>query len=592
MGSFRNIPIKQKLMLVIMMTSTGALFLAAIAMGSFELVRFRRSLVRDFSSIAKMVAADNAATLALHDAAGTSAILSAFKSRPEIVFTAIYTTEGNLFAQYPDAPTNLAKNTQTKGHRFEGDRILVFQPIVFRGDKIGTLVLGAGMREPRGRLRSYISIMVVVLLASLLVSVLLSMRLQRLISDPILALCQVARAVTAQNDYSLRATKQSHDELGGLIDGFNQMLDHIQKRDQELRTSEERFRQVTDSIREVFWMSDLTKKEMIYVSPGYEHIWGRTCASLYESPRSWLESVHPEDRERVWQAALTKQAGGKYDEEYRIVQPSGAVRWIHDRAFPVRSETGETYRMAGIAEDITDRKQLEKGILEISEREQGRIGQDLHDGLCQHLISIAFDTDRLQKKLAMRSFSEAAEAKKIFDLVDEAITQARHLARGLYPINLGAEGLAAALQELASKINDRFQIECVWDYPGPVQVEDNAVAIHLYRIAQEAVNNAIRHSGAKRVVIRVTAEADKIHLVIADNGIGIREINNGDGGMGLHIMNYRSRLIGGLLQIQTRPEQGTIISCSVPPKLVNILSSHGKNSSRSQNPTDSDLSGG
>src|SRR6187200_855782 len=114
-----------------------------------------------------------------------------------------------------------------------------------------------------------------------------------------------------------------------------------------LRESEEQFRQVTEHIQEVFWLSDTLKNEVLYVSPAYRSIWGRSCESLYRLPRSWLEAIHTEDRERVLQAALTKQMAGTYDEEYRIVRPDGSMRWIRDRAFPIHDSAGAVWRIAG-----------------------------------------------------------------------------------------------------------------------------------------------------------------------------------------------------------------------------------------------------
>lgn len=127
------------------------------------------------------------------------------------------------------------------------------------------------------------------------------------------------------------------------------------------RQSEERFRQLAESIQEVFWLTDPDKREMLYISPSYETVWGRTCESLYNDPQSFLENIHPDDCERVT-AALAGQADGGYDEEYRIMKPDGAVRWIRDRAFPVRDASGTVHRIAGIAQDITDRKQHEETI--------------------------------------------------------------------------------------------------------------------------------------------------------------------------------------------------------------------------------------
>ncbi len=135
-----------------------------------------------------------------------------------------------------------------------------------------------------------------------------------------------------------------------------------------LRDSEERLRQMAESIDEVFWMSSPEKDRMIYISPGYEQVWGRTIRSLYDRPQSWLDSIHPDDRVRVMTAAEEKQVRGEYDEEYRIVRRDGTVRWIRDRAFPVRDARGVIYRIAGVATDITDAKLREEEIRQANAR--------------------------------------------------------------------------------------------------------------------------------------------------------------------------------------------------------------------------------
>lgn len=134
----------------------------------------------------------------------------------------------------------------------------------------------------------------------------------------------------------------------------------VRKRAEEsLQESQARFQEMADHIHDVFWMTNVEKTRMEYVSPGYEKIWGRSRRSLYADPQSWLEAIHPDDRDAVRTAALTKQTTGEYDEEYRILRPDGMVRWIQDRAFPVQNETGEVFRITGIAEDITERKQAQ-----------------------------------------------------------------------------------------------------------------------------------------------------------------------------------------------------------------------------------------
>jgi diguanylate cyclase (GGDEF)-like protein/PAS domain S-box-containing protein len=142
-----------------------------------------------------------------------------------------------------------------------------------------------------------------------------------------------------------------HRAIGFLLD-----LTQEKKAQEALRKSEEQFRQLAENIREVFWMMDVSATTVLYVSPAYEHIWGQTCASVYANPESWMDSIHPEDRKRAGETFDRQLHGEIVDNEYRIVQPSGAVRWIRDRAFPIRDIAGNIVRLAGVAEDTTDRK--------------------------------------------------------------------------------------------------------------------------------------------------------------------------------------------------------------------------------------------
>ncbi len=136
----------------------------------------------------------------------------------------------------------------------------------------------------------------------------------------------------------------------------------------ELRSSNERFRQISENIREVFWISDPAKNQMLYISPAYEEIWQRSCASVYASPWAWLEAVHEDDRERVSAAVRERQLQGTYDEIYRIVRPDGSQRWVHEQAFPIRDQAGQVYRVVGVADDISDRKNAEDQSRKVAEQ--------------------------------------------------------------------------------------------------------------------------------------------------------------------------------------------------------------------------------
>jgi PAS domain S-box-containing protein len=169
------------------------------------------------------------------------------------------------------------------------------------------------------------------------------------------------------------AATQYPDPAGPAIQVILRDITERKRAEALSRESEQRFRQIAESIDEVFWITPPDKNRMIYVSPAYEKIWGRPCADLYANPRHWLTAIHPDDRDRVIHAALSKQAEGTYDEEYRIIRPDGGERWIRDRAFPLRDDTGEIHRLVGLAEDITDRKAVESEIRALSEQLEARV---------------------------------------------------------------------------------------------------------------------------------------------------------------------------------------------------------------------------
>jgi signal transduction histidine kinase len=148
---------------------------------------------------------------------------------------------------------------------------------------------------------------------------------------------------------------------------------------------------------------------------------------------------------------------------------------------------------------MAERQRLEEEILQVSEREQRRIGHDLHDGLCQHLTATALAGQVLRERLDSKFLPEASDARKVVELVEDGIDLARNLARGLYPVEMDAEGLMAAFHELASNITKGSKVLCVFEYDSPVLIHDDAVASHLYRIAQEAVRNALSHAKPKRI---------------------------------------------------------------------------------------------
>ncbi len=232
----------------------------------------------------------------------------------------------------------------------------------------------------------------------------------------------------------------------------------------------------------------------------------------------------------------------------------------------------------GFIRDITERKQLEKEILEISEREQRRIGHDLHDGICQHLAGIELMSQVLEQKLERRSRDGSTRAGTIAKNVRETISQTRALARGLSPVTLEAEGLMSALGELAENTSKIFRVNCQFQCDPPVPVNDQAISTHLFRIAQEAVSNALRHGQKVRcVTIQLRAADGRLWLSVSDDGTGFAATKPAnDKGMGLRIMQSRTGMIGGTLAIGGNPAGGATVTISVPAVNANPASQHGR----------------
>jgi PAS domain S-box-containing protein len=333
-----------------------------------------------------------------------------------------------------------------------------------------------------------------------------------------------------------------------------------------LRDSEERFQQMAESINEVFWVCAAKNRQFLYVSPAYEKIWGQRCESLYEDPNSLLQTVVPEDRARLATALAERSLLPKTEIEYRILRPDHSMRWIRTRIFPAQTHGLDVYRVVGVSEDITDRKVAEKSILEISARERRRIGQDLHDSLLQQLTGIAYMNKVLQQQLMQISKQEATDAEYIGELLQEAIQETRNLARGLNPVQLDAHGLMSALRELTRSTEKRSRVPCAFECNGTIKIHDHDAATHLYRIAQEAISNAIKHGFPGRIVLSLAEVHGLLILRVLDDGKGFPEVVPSDAGMGLHIMNYRARMIGATLRVQRDGGGGTLVICSYPNK--------------------------
>ena len=389
------------------------------------------------------------------------------------------------------------------------------------------------------------------------------------------------------------------DETGQVVGSTGILQDITERKQSEesLRHSEERFRELAETIQEVFWVTDPARNRTLYVSPAYEKIWGQSCQNLYDDPRSWLKHVHSDDRERVTRTITTQQAEGHYDEEFRIVRPDGQVRWIRERAFPVRSAAGRIERLVGIARDVTERRQLEQQLRQSQKMEA--IGQ-LAGG-------VAHDFNNILASILMQ-VELTAEAKDLPEIVREDLQQIRAAAERaarltrqlllfgrrqvMQPRELDLNEIVTSLTKMLQRIigeDVRMQLNL---HPAPLMTRADAGMLDQM-LLNLAVNARDAMPGGGRLVIETASKVAEEHLPeiytevvagryvwlsVSDTGCGIpsealphifepffttKEPGKGTG-LGLATVFGIVQQHHGWIQVQSEPGKGTSFQIFLP----------------------------
>ncbi len=296
------------------------------------------------------------------------------------------------------------------------------------------------------------------------------------------------------------------------------------------------------------------------LNPMWSTVLGWPMEELTSKP--FLDFVHPDDQEVTLAEFDRLIKGGEsicFENRYR--HQNGSYRWLRWSGWPVQGDQ----RFYAIAYDFTRQNRQEREILEIADREKERLGLELHDGLCQSLAGIAALSSTLSRRLATHAdTTESDAAAEINQLLNEAIGQARDLAHGLSPIGLNIIGLQGTLETLSINAQQWFNMTCTLTCDCACPRLHHEVERHLFRIAQEAVNNAVKHGQADRVEISLRVKDKEGLLSIRDNGVGMSENPGDSNGIGLHTMLYRARMIGGSLKVRQRKQCGMAVICAFP----------------------------
>ncbi len=301
---------------------------------------------------------------------------------------------------------------------------------------------------------------------------------------------------------------------------------------------------------------------------GAELIFGWSEAEIVGQP---VETLCPPDEPHRYALRINPalQSIGHYECTMRCRCKNGNTVTMAIRASLIDPESARENgggRTIICANDISRQKELEDEIVQISEKEQRRIGQDIHDDLCQQLASIGCLAKVLQQQVAAEGSAETAEALgQIGEMITQANTRAREISRGLAPAVIQREGLSSALEELASRTRKVFGVPCRFHCPDPIFVEDEKTAVQLYRIAQEATANAVKHSDAAGIDIHLDLTPGHLRLRVNDDGRGLPpNAATTSTGLGLLTMAHRAHILGGELDIVSSPGQGTSIHCTAP----------------------------
>jgi PAS domain S-box-containing protein len=381
-------------------------------------------------------------------------------------------------------------------------------------------------------------------------------------------------------------------------------LSEFRAEEDVLRRSERRFQSALRAARAGFWEMEVPAGNATW-SDEFLGLLGLNGTLARASYETFLACLHRADRTPV-ERLLVKarhRRDSHFHLEVRVCLPRKRIRWLSLVGCMIRGDAGSPARLVGIGIDITERKRaegllrearsgseqpirersaevrgvndelesqinerkrLERQLPDVAEREQRRIGQDLHDSLGQLVTGIRYLNDVLREKLVRKSLPEAADARRMAQLLDDLKSQIRQLARGLHPVPISAEGLMTALGQLADHFSKLHQICCRFDCPHPVWVANGVVATHLFRIAQEAVNNSIEHGQARVITVSLSATNGTLCLDILDDGCGRSHGAWRAKGIGLQIMKSRSEAIGGALQFVPASPRGMRVRCSVP----------------------------
>jgi PAS domain S-box-containing protein len=540
MRTFRDIPIRQKLVIIIMLTTLAALLLAGVGIVGADALLFRGNLRRDLSALAQIVADNSTAALAFNDPRSAAETLAALRARSHVVTACIYRLDETILAKYsrPGAASGCPSIQGNDEFRFSGNDLTVSHAILLSGRRIGTLALRYDLHELSERMELYGETVLAVLLISSLIAFLLSTSLRAVIANPISQLVHATRSVSETSDYSIRVQKLAGDELGVLVDRFNEMLAGIQSRDNSLRSAlaerEEALREAEKARERFRFMAESMPQKIFTASPAgdadyFNRQWTEFTGLSFEQIEKlgWIRFVHPEEVEenvQIWRQSI--QTGEPFHIQHRFRRADGAYRWHLTRAHAMRDARGDISMWIGSNTDIHEQKEKEDEL------------RRANDDLQQFAYSASHDLQEPIRNVAVYSEIVAKRYHNILDadgqqflgflteggrrlgmLINDLLAYTR---AGMVESDMPTVDSSAVLRHTLASLAEAIRetdARVTYDPLPEVQMSE----AHLQQVFQNIIGNALKYRAGDAPLIHVSAvrQGPAWRFSVKDNGIGI-----------------------------------------------------------------------
>jgi PAS domain S-box-containing protein len=595
--AFRDTPIRRKLMLILMLISGVVVLVTCGAFVANELLTFKDKAFQSLTTLGDVIAANSTASLAFDNEADATEVLSALKARPQIIAAALYDRNGKLFAKYPAnaSTSSFRASPDTDGFRDEHSYLVGYLPVV-QGEntRLGTLYLASNKQAIYDRLTRYAWLTGAVMLVSLAIAYLLSAMLQGHVSRPVLAMAETAKAISQRGDYSVRARKEGHDEVGLLTDAFNLMLEQIEKQDRAIREHHERLNLALKASGVGTWNLDLGENR-ISLDEFANPLFGYPAASYDAAYDLFLTMIHRDDRQRVAQEMRDAAAAvDGYESSFRVRWPDGSLRDLSARGKVIPGVDAERTRMTGVIWDVTERKRAEERLVRLlTELERSNKELELFAYVASHdlqepLRMVSSYTQLLERRYSAKLDDDAREfigyavdgANRMQRLINDLLEFSRVSTRGkpLEPTDLAEvlgnvrANLSVAIEETGALVTNDFM---------PVVTAD---AGQLGQLLQNLVANGIKFRNGTRphVHVRTVETPDHWEFSVSDNGIGIEQQyfdrifvifqrlhTKGDypgTGIGLALCKRIVERHGGRIWVESKPNEGSTFSFTIPKR--------------------------